>query len=703
MNRKLLVTVRNAFLTILAVSLFAGAFAAPALTPGTWVNVGPSSVNFHIGGTDPIFTQGMAIDSTNPDIIYLCVVSFVPANGGLYKTTDRGSTWAHVATLAAPAGGITQIQEPVHVRVNPKNPQQVYLISGVRGGTNGFWVSTDGGITFSMPAGFQTWAQNIGTFDGYDVAADPDDWNHVLLSFHSGWRTTGAGAAETKDGGTTWLSHGPVGSSGAGMSIAYLYSHQLGIGDNNTWLLGTQADGYWRTSDAGTSWTKVSSICIEHGGNQIYYSPNGTLYASGTPNMLKSTDNGVSFANMGPNGGYIGLTGDGTTLYAGLHGGGSLITAPLTNDLTWTVYNAQTFTEGPFEVAVDKVNQIVYAANITAGLWALRVNLDQSGMTLVGGLAAPSMVIDNATTPVTFSINATAPLGMANVVIDLTLLGGGSSVAMTHGAGNSYSATYTVNPGAAPGLNVLSVTATDVQNHKMYGSIPFTVQDHGAPVLVSVGKTAVASSVQGAGYPASAAIDGDTSSRWSSGGGDPQWIYVDLGAPLVINRVILKWESAYASAYKIQVSNDTSAWTDVFSTTTGNGGTDSIGFPQTTARYVRMLGTQRGTTYGYSLYEFEIYSPATGSKTRFVLDAGAVLRCPALVVSANRINVKVADNSMPWTLEVYSLNGTRSGIVSGRGNKDVSFDKAAGAREFTLARLKTGDGIAVQSVFCGQK
>jgi len=97
--------------------------------------------------------------------------------------------------------------------------------------------------------------------------------------------------------------------------------------------------------------------------------------------------------------------------------------------------------------------------------------------------------------------------------------------------------------------------------------------------------------------------------RWSSVlGVDPQWIYVDLGSAKSVSRVVLNWEAAYASAFKIQVSNDANAWTDVWSTTNGGGGTQNLTFPATSTRYVRIYGTQRGTTWGYSLFDFEVYN-----------------------------------------------------------------------------------------------
>ena len=84
---------------------------------------------------------------------------------------------------------------------------------------------------------------------------------------------------------------------------------------------------------------------------------------------------------------------------------------------------------------------------------------------------------------------------------------------------------------------------------------------------------------------------------------------MDLGQTYPISGVQLVWEAAYGQAYQIQVSNDNNTWTTVYSTTTGVGGVDSINLSGVTGRYVRMYGTARGTSYGYSLYEFGIYTP----------------------------------------------------------------------------------------------
>lgn len=104
------------------------------------------------------------------------------------------------------------------------------------------------------------------------------------------------------------------------------------------------------------------------------------------------------------------------------------------------------------------------------------------------------------------------------------------------------------------------------------------------------------------------AIDGNTGTRWSSAASDSQWISVDLVWPTQIRTVVLRWEAAYGKDFKIQVSNNNANWTDVQTVTGGTGGTQTIRLTSpATGRYVRMLGTKRGTQYGYSLYEFEVY------------------------------------------------------------------------------------------------
>ncbi len=125
-------------------------------------------------------------------------------------------------------------------------------------------------------------------------------------------------------------------------------------------------------------------------------------------------------------------------------------------------------------------------------------------------------------------------------------------------------------------------------------------------------KTAAASSTSGSNIPNNV-TDSSTwrnylNTRWVSASSDPQWIMVDLGSPMQVNRVILKWDSAYAKSFRVQAATDTSSWTDVYTTsTTGARSVTDETFPAVTARYVRMYGTERGNSSGgYSLFDFMV-------------------------------------------------------------------------------------------------
>ncbi|MEU8300082.1 discoidin domain-containing protein [Micromonospora sp. NPDC048909] len=133
-----------------------------------------------------------------------------------------------------------------------------------------------------------------------------------------------------------------------------------------------------------------------------------------------------------------------------------------------------------------------------------------------------------------------------------------------------------------------------------------------APTLLSQGRPATASSTENAGTPAAAAVDGNTGTRWSSAFSDPQWLQVDLGARATLSQVTLVWEGAYARAFQLQTSDDGASWTTIWSTTTGVGGTQNINVTGA-GRYVRMNGTARGSAYGYSLWEFQVYGETGGT------------------------------------------------------------------------------------------
>jgi photosystem II stability/assembly factor-like uncharacterized protein len=277
------------------------------------------------------------------------------------------------------------MDEPIHVRVDPHNSNHLYCVDGVRGATMGFWKSTDGGTTWVQPQGFKNTANDptVATTDGYSIAVDPSDFNHVLFSFHSPWPdragyTYSCGALESTDGGETWAIRYPGGGmTGPGFAIFFLYSPDLKIGNKNTWLMGCQGSGFYRTTNAGTTWVQVNANQMTHGGDQIYYTKAGVLFAgtSAWPSgPMHSTDNGITWLACNLPAMYtLGVMGDGTTLYTGAFNGTSPIyVSPETDGVNWTKLNNQTFGSGPFELDFDKVNSIMYMATPADGVWALK-------------------------------------------------------------------------------------------------------------------------------------------------------------------------------------------------------------------------------------------------------------------------------------------------------------------------------------------
>ncbi|MGY5355522.1 galactose-binding domain-containing protein [Wenyingzhuangia sp. IMCC45467] len=103
------------------------------------------------------------------------------------------------------------------------------------------------------------------------------------------------------------------------------------------------------------------------------------------------------------------------------------------------------------------------------------------------------------------------------------------------------------------------------------------------------------------------AVDENGGTRWESQHTESEWWSVDLGASYDIGQIIIKWEGAYGKGYNIEISSDNATWSTIYTTTTGDGGTDDLSVTGT-GRYLKFNGTERGLPpYGYSFFEFEVY------------------------------------------------------------------------------------------------
>jgi hypothetical protein len=203
---------------------------------------------------------------------------------------------------------------------------------------------------------------------------------------------------------------------------------------------------------------------------------------------------------------------------------------------------------------------------------------------------------------------------------------------------------------------------------------------------LALNQPAYTSSTQGAGYPAAAAVDDNFNTRWSSAASDPQWLLVDLGATHTISQVALYWESAYAKAFQIQTSNDGTTFTTIYSTTTGTGGTQILNVSGS-GRYIRMYGTARGTGYGYSLWEFQVFGTGGGGgSTVTVTNPGSQT---STVGTAASVQIAASDPASGQTL-TYSASGLPAGLsINGSTGLISGTPTAAGTSNVTVTATDT--------------
>jgi hypothetical protein len=96
-------------------------------------------------------------------------------------------------------------------------------------------------------------------------------------------------------------------------------------------------------------------------------------------------------------------------------------------------------------------------------------------------------------------------------------------------------------------------------------------------------------------------------SVWSSGTRASESIWIDLGAPSEIDKVVVYWfEENFAADYNIQVSDDGITWTTVGLQTGSSGGTVETLFGSVTASFVKIEGTRRSGS-NYVITEIEVW------------------------------------------------------------------------------------------------
>lgn len=191
---------------------------------------------------------------------------------------------------------------------------------------------------------------------------------------------------------------------------------------------------------------------------------------------------------------------------------------------------------------------------------------------------------------------------------------------------------------------------------------------------------------------AAKAVDADGTTRWESTYANNQSIFLDLGATYNINRVRLAWEAAYAQDYQVQVSTNGTSWTtikDVWGKT--SAAADDYAGLNANARYVKVYCINRATTYGFSLYEFEVYGTATGARTALATnDAKAALTGEATIFpnpTSSKVTVQLGR---------YGVAGSLLTLSNGQGK--MLFSEPVQGTEHTLDLAKYPAGLYLLTV-----
>ena len=262
----------------------------------TWSPVFDGEKSYSIGA--------IAIDPKNPNVVWVGTGEnnnqrSVSYGDGVYKTLDGGKSWKRV--------GLEKSEHVGKILVDPRDSNTVWVAAQgplwSAGGERGLYKSTDGGAS---------WTQSLKISDDTgvtDVVLDPRDPDTLYAAAHQRRRhvwTLVSGGPEsalykTTDGGANWrkvtsgLPKGDIGRIGLALSphnpdVVYAILEAEDKGS-----------GFYRSADRGESWEKRGDHATS--GNyytEIFADPHqeGRIYSMDTF-LQVSNDGGKSFANLG--------------------------------------------------------------------------------------------------------------------------------------------------------------------------------------------------------------------------------------------------------------------------------------------------------------------------------------------------------------------------------------------------------------------
>ena len=230
---------------------------------GVWRSTDYGSTWLPLFDDQPTGSIGaIAVAPSDPNVIYVgsgagIIRPDLAVGDGMYKSTDAGKTWTHL--------GLRESQMIAYIDVDPKDPDRLFVaVLGHPYGPNaerGIFRSTDGGRTFEKVLFKDDYTS------GNDVRIDPSNPNVVYAALWQqqqsfiegqGFGGGGNGIFKSVDGGTTWrqLTDGLPSVIQANIVIApsnpkVLYASVAGTTPQNS-VTGTV--NLYKTTDGGEHW-----------------------------------------------------------------------------------------------------------------------------------------------------------------------------------------------------------------------------------------------------------------------------------------------------------------------------------------------------------------------------------------------------------------------------------------------------------------
>lgn len=202
------------------------------------------------------------------------------------QNKNRSQQWRNISQITS-TGGYNGMGRLLAVAFHPTDSNIIYVGADI----GGIWRSTNGGQQWT-PLGDQLPFCAVG-----NIAVDAVDPNTIYITVgqNEGWWQYGLGVYKSIDGGASWQATAQV----SAYTNAVVYHKLLIAPNNHNVLYSAQSNGFWKSTDAGVTWTNI------HPGNteDVEFKPNNPdiLYISkkNTPNeIFVSTDAGASWSQL---------------------------------------------------------------------------------------------------------------------------------------------------------------------------------------------------------------------------------------------------------------------------------------------------------------------------------------------------------------------------------------------------------------------